>query len=72
MSLLAHLLLISAAALPAAAPSQPPPPRGGVAVVVRVQAEVLRAERAAPEAGAGRLERQVMRLRDGQMLVEFD
>ncbi len=71
MSPILSLLLASAVPLAASAPAEPQP-RGGVVAVVRVQAEVLRAERAQPQFEPGGLERQVLRRGDGQMQVEFD
>ena len=73
MSAIVSLLLASALPLVASGQAEPQSqPRGGMVAVVRVQAEVLRAERALPQGEAGGLERQVSRRSDGQMQVEFD
>ena len=73
MSPILSLLLASALPLASSGPAEPQsPPRGGVVAVVRVLAEVLRAERALPQGEPGGLERQVSRRADGQMQVEFD
>ena len=71
MSAIISLLLASALPLAASGPAEPQT-RGGVVAVVRVQAEVLRAERALPQGEPGGLERQVSRRADGQTQVEFD
>lgn len=71
MSLLIPLLMIASTPLDGAAPPAPQS-RGPVVVTVRARAEILRAERADPEAGEGALARRVLRRGDGQVMVEFD
>jgi hypothetical protein len=72
MSLLAALLLASALPAVAGDSASPLPPRGGVTVMVRAQAEILRAEHAVPDAGDSGLQRRLSRRADGQVQVEFD
>ena len=65
-------LLLAAAPAPAVEAEAAVRPRGGVVAVMRVQAEILRAERARPRPAPGGLERQVTRRADGHMQVEFE
>lgn len=70
MSVTAALLL--AAAAPAQFTGPADSPRRVSVNVAEVRAVILRAARAAPEAGPGELQRRIHEKRDGTLSLDFD